>query len=82
MFRNCVLTQTLVDPRTLLPFAVATKFEAWQPPYTGETQLLVDEEEEDGEQDDEDTHSGQEADCLGCYCRGKRMHRVSDSRHV
>lgn len=47
-FCDCILTQTLVDPRTLFPFAMATKLEAWQPPYTGETQLLVDEEEEDG----------------------------------
>lgn len=72
VFGDCVLTQALVDSRTLLAFAMATKLEARQPPYTGETQLLVDEEEEDGKQHDEDADCGQEADGLGRYCGGKR----------
>lgn len=82
LFRDCVLTQTLVDSRTLLPLAMATKLEARQPSYTGETQLLVDEEEEDGKQHDEDAHSGQEADGLGRYCGGKRRRGVSGARHA
>lgn len=45
VFWHRVLTQALVDPRALLPFAMAVVLEARQPPYTGETQLLVDEEE-------------------------------------
>lgn len=65
-----------MDSGTLLPFAMATELEARQPPYTGETQLLVDEEKEDGEQHHEDAHCGQEADGLGGYCGEKSGCRV------
>lgn len=40
------------------------QLQAGEPADTREAQLLVDEEEEEGQRHDEDTHRGQEADGL------------------
>ena len=61
--RQPLLTQALVHA-PLLALAAAVLLQAGQPPDTGEAQLLVDEEEEDGQQDHEDAHSRKEANGL------------------
>lgn len=57
------LTETLQDSLPS-PLVAAMLLQAGQPADTGEAQLLVDEEEEDGQRHDEDAHGGQEADGL------------------
>lgn len=58
---NKLLTQSLVNPSTVSSFAPAVLLEAGQTSNTSKTKLLIDEEEEYGQQDDKDAHSRQEA---------------------
>lgn len=67
LFDNVLLTQALVDAWPFFTSAMTELLKTWQPSNPGKTQLLINEEEKNGEQDDEDAHCGKEADGLGCY---------------
>lgn len=67
-----ILTESLVNPRTVSTFAPAVLLEAWQSTDMSETKLLTDEKEEYGQQDDKDAHHWQEAHRLRSDWWGNR----------
>lgn len=67
------LTEALFDPGPGFPPS-SSRLQTRQTPDFGETQLLVDEEEEEGKGHDKDPHGRQEADGLWGDWQHERTH--------